>query len=250
VTKENKDAMAAPDYHEPTAEEKSAKLRATIIGGLCCGLALFAGTSLQQYGLQYTTPGKAGFITALYIVIVPLLGIFLGKRVRPLVWACVFVAAAGFYLLCIKEGFTIDKGDFFILLCALAFAIQILVVDHFVVKANGVVLSCIQFAITGLVSIPFMVATETVSMAALIACAKPLLYAAVLSGAIGYTLQIVGQKHTDPTIASLILSLESVFAVVAGAIVLHQLMTTRELIGCILIFAAVIVTQLPEKKAE
>ena len=250
VNKEREAAKASPDYHEPTAAEKAVSRRITVIGGLLCGIVLFTASSLQQCGIQYTTPGKAGFITALYIVIVPILGIFLGKRVRPLVWICVFVAATGFYLLCIKEGFSIGKGDFLVLLCALGFSIHILVIDHFVVKANGVVLSCIQFAVTGIISLPFMFTLETVSFAALVACAKPLLYAAVLSGAVGYTLQIVAQRHTDPTIASLLLSLESVFAAIAGAIVLSQMMTVRELLGCALIFAAVIVTQLPEKKEE
>ncbi len=254
VTKEKKAAMAEPGYHEPTAEEKAAKLKITVIGGICCGLALFGGTTLQQYGLQYTTAGKAGFITALYIVLVPILGLFIGKRVRPLLWGCVAVAAVGFYLLCINanEGFSISRGDFFVFLCAIVFACHILIIDYFSPKANGVVLSCIQFAITGLVSIPFMFLLKSeadlLSFAAIIAGAKPILYAGVLSGAIGYTLQIVAQKDAEPTIASLILSLESVFAVVAGAIVLHQLMNGRELLGCALIFAAVIVTQLPEKK--
>ncbi|MBR6014581.1 MAG: DMT family transporter [Firmicutes bacterium] len=249
VNKEKEAAKSAPDYHEPTDAEKAALRRFTIIGGLLCGIVLFTASSLQQCGLQYTTPGKAGFITALYIVIVPLLGIFLGKRVRILVWICVFVAAVGFYLLCITEGFSVGKGDLLELLCALGFSIHILTIDHFVEKANGVVLSCIQFAVTGIVSLPFMFTLETVSIASLVACAKPILYAAVLSGAVGYTLQIVAQRHTDPTIASLLLSLESVFAAITGAIVLSQMMTTRELLGCALIFAAVIVTQLPEKKS-
>lgn len=247
VNKEKKAAMVQPGYKEPTELEKAAKRKLTLLGGACCGIALFCGSTLQQYGIQYTTPGKAGFVTALYIVIVPLLGLFLKKRVRPLVWICVFVAATGFYLLCVNEGFSINKGDFFVLLCAIAFAVQILIVDYFSPKTNGVVLSCMQFAITGLISLPLMFGLETVSLAALIAGAKPLLYAAVLSGAGGYTLQIVAQKDTDPTIASLIMSLESVFAALAGALLLHQIMSTKELIGCILIFAAVIVTQLPEK---
>ncbi len=243
-------AMANADYHEPTPAEKAQLRKVTIAGGFFCGLFLFLGSTLQQYGLLYTTPGKAGFITALYILIVPILGLFLKKRVRPLVWICVIVAAIGFYFLCVTEGFSISKGDFFVLLCALAFAGQILVIDYFSPKTNGVLLSCLQFAVTGLISLPLMFTFEAVSLAALIAAIKPLLYAGVLSGALGYTLQIFAQKDTDPTIASLLLSLESVFAVVSGAIVLHQMMTVRELFGCILIFAAVIITQLPEKKVN
>ncbi len=250
LNKEKKDAMAQPDYHEPSEAEKAARKKATIVGGFFCGLTLFLGSSLQQYGIQYTTPGKAGFITALYIVIVPLLGVLIKKKIRPIIWLCVVIAATGFYLLCIKEGFSIDKGDFYILLCAIAFAAQILVIDHFSPKTNGVLLSCIQFAVTGILSLPFMFGLETVSIAALVSAAKPLLYAAVLSGAGGYTLQIIAQKNTDPTVASLLLSLESVFAAVSGALVLQQMMTARELIGCLLIFAAVIITQLPEKNAK
>lgn len=247
---EQSDKKKNPEKYavEKTAEELAHEKRILTIGGICCGIALFVAASLQQVGLQFTTAGKGGFITSLYIVIVPVLGLFLKKRVRPIIWGCIAVAAIGLYLLSIKDGFTIGKGDFLVLLCAFAFSIHILVIDYFSPKANGVKLSCIQFFVAGLLSGVVMFIFETPVMADILASWMPIVYSGILSAGIGYTLQIVAQKDTDPTIASLLMSLESVFALISGMIILQEMMTGREALGCVLMFAAIIVAQLPSKE--
>lgn len=217
-------------------------------GGIACGLLLFAASSLQQIGIQYTTAGKAGFITAFYIVLVPVFGIFLRKKIGWKVWLAVVIAVAGLYLLCIKEGFTIGKGDVLIFLCALVFTMHILTIDYFSPKVDGVRMSCIQFFVCGIVSLPFMFLLEEPEIVSLLAGWKPLLYAGVLSCGVAYTLQIIGQKNVNPAVASLLLSLESCFSVLAGWAVLKESLSLRESIGCVLMFAAIILAQLPEKK--
>lgn len=221
-----------------------------IAGGIACGFLLFAASSLQQVGIQYTTAGKAGFITAFYIVIVPVLGIFLKKKIGWKVWLAVTLALAGLYFLCITEKFSVGKGDILIFLCALVFSVHILVIDYFSPKVNGVRMSCIQFFVCGAVSVPFMFAFETPRISAVAAGMGPLLYAGVLSCGVAYTLQIVGQKNVNPAIASLILSLESCFSVLAGWLVLGERLSIRESFGCILMFAAILLAQLPDKKKE
>ena len=211
-------------------------------------MMLFGASSLQQIGIQYTTAGKAGFITAFYIVIVPVLGIFLRKKIGWKVWFAVAVALAGLYFLCITERFTIGKGDILIFLCALVFSLHILMIDYFSPKVDGVKMSCIQFFVCGIASLPFMFALETPKIGAMIAGWMPLLYAGVLSCGVAYTLQIIGQKNVNPAIASLILSLESCFSVLAGWLVLGERLSVRESVGCVLMFAAIILAQLPEKK--
>ena len=218
-----------------------------IQGGIACGLLLFAASSLQQMGIQYTTAGKAGFITALYIVIVPLLGLLFKKRVSSLVWIAVVVAVGGMYLLCITEGFSIGKGDLLVMACAFCFSVHILIIDYFSPKVDGVKMSCIQFLVCGLLCAVPMLLMERPSLSQIWSAWVPLLYAGVLSCGVGYTLQIVGQRHIDPTIASLILSLESVISVLAGWALLGQKLTQSELIGCILVFCAIILAQLPQK---
>ena len=218
-----------------------------IVGGICCGLALAAGSSLQQIGLVYTTAGKAGFITALYIVIVPVMGILLGKRVGLKVWIGVVLAATGMYFLCITEGFSIAKGDFFVLLCAAAFSVHILVIDSFAPKVDGVALSCIQFFVCGILCAVPMLVSEQPQISQIMEAWVPLAYAGVLSCGVAYTLQVVAQKNTDPAVASLILSLESVFSVLAGWVILGERLSGRELFGCALVFTAVILAQFPEK---
>lgn len=219
-----------------------------LIGGLACGILLFAASSLQQIGLKYTSAGKAGFITAFYIVIVPVLGVFLHKKIGWKIWLAVVLALAGLYFLCITESFTIGKGDILVFLCALVFAVHILVIDYYAPKVDGVMLSCIQFFVCGILSIPFMLAMETPKLTAMVDAWMPLLYAGVLSCGVAYTLQILGQKNVNPAIASLILSLESCFSVLAGWIVLGEKLSLRESAGCLLMFAAIILAQLPEKK--
>ena len=218
-----------------------------IVGGICCGLALAAGSSLQQIGLVYTTAGKAGFITALYIVIVPVMGILLGKRVGLKVWIGVVLAATGMYFLCITEGFSIAKGDFFVFLCAAAFSVHILVIDYFAPKVDGVALSCIQFFVCGILCAVPMLVSEQPQISQIMEAWVPLAYAGVLSCGVAYTLQVVAQKNTDPAVASLILSLESVFSVLAGWVILGERLSGRELFGCALVFTAVILAQFPEK---
>ena len=218
-----------------------------IVGGICCGLALAAGSSLQQIGLVYTTAGKAGFITALYIVIVPVMGILLGKRVGLKVWIGVVLAATGMYFLCITEGFSIAKGDFFVFLCAAAFSVHILVIDSFAPKVDGAALSCIQFFVCGILCAVPMLVSEQPQISQIMEAWVPLAYAGVLSCGVAYTLQVVAQKNTDPAVASLILSLESVFSVLAGWVILGERLSGRELFGCALVFTAVILAQFPEK---
>lgn len=240
-----RESSGEPEKHMGAGERKT-----LIWGGICCGLCLFAASSLQQIGIQYTSVGKAGFITAFYIVLVPVLGIFLKKRIGWKIWLAVVTALAGLYFLCITDGFSIGKGDGYVFLCALIFSLHILVIDHFAPRTDGVKMSCIQFLVVGILSVPFIVFTETVSWAALAQSIAPLLYAGVMSSGVAYTLQIIGQKGMNPAVASLILSLESSISVLAGWVILGQRLTLREGAGCLLMFGAIILAQLPEKKKQ
>ncbi len=220
--------------------------RSLIYGGGCCGICLFAASALQQFGMKYTTVGKAGFITAMYIVLVPVFGIFVKKKTGIKVWIAVAAALAGLYLLCMTKGdFQLQKGDAYILGCAAVFALHILVVDHFSPLVDGVELSCVQFAVNAVLGTILMMLLEQPRMADLLAAWLPIVYAGALSSGVGYTFQIIGQKGMNPTVASLILSLESVISVLAGWLLLHQALTARELAGCALVFAAIILVQLP-----
>ena len=220
-----------------------------ITGGILCGILLALATNLQQIGIKYTTVGKAGFITACYIVIVPVLGIlFFKKKCRSSLWVAVGLALIGLYLLSIKDGFNIGKGDFYIFLCSILFSLHILTVDHFSPLVDGVKMSCIQFFVCGILSgIPALL-FESPDISNILNAWGPLVYAGVFSCGIAYTLQIVGQKNMNPTTASLILSLESCISVLAGWLLLNQTLTARELTGCVLMFAAILLAQLPEKK--
>jgi len=218
-----------------------------IIGGVCCGTALCIANNFQQVGIVTTSAGKAGFITAFYIVFVPILSLFFGKKSRLVIWVSVALALGGLYLLCVTESFSINRGDIYIMICALVFSVHILVVDHFSPLVDGVKLSCIQFFVAGILSAVPMLLFENPSFAQLQAASVSILYAGIMSCGVAYTLQVVGQKNMNPTIASLILSLESVVSVLAGWIILDQALSTREIIGCVLMFAAIILAQLPEK---
>ena len=231
-------------------KKKRAGLKITLTGGICCGLALGTAALLQQFGIMYTTVGKAGFITAFYIVIVPVLGIFLRKRIGWKVWIAVVIALFGLYFLCITEHFTVGKGDILIFVCALIFSLHILVIDRFSPKVDGVKMSCIQFFVCGIASMPFMFVLETPRLGAMLEGWMPLMYAGVLSCGVAYTLQIIGQKNVNPAVASLILSLESCFSVLAGWIVLGERLSRREFAGCVLMFVAIILAQLPEKERQ
>ena len=177
-----------------------------ILGGVCCGVALTVAANLQQKGIESTSPGKAGFITALYIVIVPILGLFLRKKAPRSIWLGIVLAVAGLYCLCITEEFTIASGDFYILLCAFCFAGHILVIDHFTQKVDGVEMSCVQFLVAALLSAVGMLVSESPTWEAIRACAWPILYVGVFSSGVAYTLQIVAQKDSNPTVVSLLLS--------------------------------------------
>ena len=215
------------------------------VGGICCGIALAAASCLQQIGIMHTTVGKAGFITACYILLVPIFGLFFHKKCGILVWIGVILAVAGLYFLCINENLTIGKGDILVFLCAIVFAVHILVIDHFSPKVDGVKMSCIQFFVSGILCLAPTLILEHPHMAQLLAAWQPILYAGVLSCGVAYTLQIIGQKGMNPTVASLILSLESVMSVLAGILILHQTPTSREVLGCILMFTAILLAQLP-----
>jgi len=222
---------------------RTAERKALILGGVICGLCLMFATVTQQVGLTYTTAGKAGFITALYILFVPIFRFFGGRKASLTVWLSVLAALVGLYLLCVKEGLSVNKGDLYVLLCALIFTIHILAVDRFAPHVDGVVMSCIQFFVASLSAAVPMLIWEKPGIAAIMACWAPLLYLGVISGGIGYTLQILGQKRTDPTLASLILSLEAVFAAISGVIFLSESFNGREIAGCALMFAATVVSQ-------
>ena len=234
-------------FQKLSREEQKIYKRTTLIGGLCCGVAICIASSFQQAGMQYTSVGKAGFITALYIVLVPVFGIFLKRKVTPIIWMGVFLAAIGFYFLCITESFSINYGDLLVFICAICFTFHILIIDYFAPKADGVALSCIQFWFSGIVCMGIAILNESPNVTAIIQAAVPILYAGVLSCGVAYTLQIIGQKHMKPAVASLILSLESVISVLAGWVILKEVLTGRQFLGCALVFAAVIMAQLPVK---
>ena len=224
--------------------------KAELTGGIVCGFFLFVAASLQQFGLAYTTAGKAAFITTLYVVFCPILSLIVHKKkTRPLVWLCVVLDVIGLYLLCMTDAsFSIQIGDTLVILCAVAFAGQMVAVDNFIDRIDGIKLSCIQFLFSGLLGIICMFIFEgPVSVSNIMTAWFPILYAGVISCGIAYTFQVLGQKEATPTIAALILCLESVFGVLAGAVILGETMTMREIFGCIIMFAAVVISNLPEK---
>ena len=221
--------------------------RLWIAGGIC-GCALFVAASLQQIGLVYTDPGKAGFLTAMYIVLVPMLGIFVHRRPGLNAVISVVLALVGLYLLSFMGVTSINVGDLFLIGGALGFAVQILLIDRFAQDLDGLRLNCVQALVVAVLSVPFMLLTEELDMGNILACWLPLGFAGILSMGVAYSLQIVGQKNLEPTTASLIMSLESVFAALGGWLILHNTMTPRELCGCGLVFAGVIISQLPTKK--
>lgn len=232
----------------PEEVHKKEDKRTLLRGGICCGVILAVASSFQQFGLLYTTVGKAGFITAMYIILVPLLGIFAGKKVGLRIGISVVIAVAGLYLLCMTESLRLEAGDILVLLCAVVFSFHIMVIDHFSPLVDGVKMSCIQFLTCGILCGICMFLFEAPKLSMILAAWKPVLYAGVMSCGVAYTLQIVGQKGMNPTVASLIMSLESVISVLAGFVLLHEVLSRRELFGCVLMFAAIILAQLPERK--
>ena len=239
------------DKKKKNASEKgshrTADRRELLKGGLACGLVICVAANLQQFGLMYTGVGKSGFLTALYIVIVPILGIFFGKKPGKKLCIAVVLAVVGLYLLCMKAGnFGLEFGDILLLLGSFAFSVHILVIDYYTERVDGVKLSCIQFFVYGVLSAVLTLLFEQPSISAVCQAAVPLLYTGILSCGVAYTLQIVGQKGMNPVIASLIMSLESVISAIAGWFILGQSLSTREIAGCAVMFAAIILAQLPE----
>ena len=219
--------------------------RTLLLGGACCGVLMFTGSYIQQTGIAYTTAGKAGFLTAIYVVLVPVLGIFLKKKPRPILWVSVALACVGLYFLCFTDKtFSLAMGDAAMLGGAVMFALHIMVVDHFSPLVDGVCLSFVQFLTAGSLGMVVAFITEQPSFAALSAAAVPILYTGVFTMGVAYTLQIVAQKDTDPTVASLILCMESVFAVVFGWLILHETLSLREGVGSVFMFVAILLAQL------
>lgn len=222
------------------------KTKDLLIGGLICGTTLCIASNFQQMGIEHSTVGKSAFITTLYIILVPVLGLFLKRKVSAQVWVSVVFAMIGLFLLCMKnESFSLEIGDIYLILCAFFFSLQIMAVDYYVQKVDGIALSIMQFAVTAIFSGIGMIFTEIPSWSDITASAVPLLYAGGISCGIGYTLQIIGQKYVSATVASLIMSLESVIAALAAWAILHEVLSPKELAGCGLVFVAVILTQLP-----
>ena len=236
-----------------TVENKKEDRKKLIIGGISCGIPLFIGGNLQQYAFNFTTVGKVGFITALYMLIVPLLGLFLRKKVRPIVWISVVMGAFGLYLLCVGgERATLGKGEWFALACSVAFAVHILAIDKYSSIVDGIKLSCAQYIVAGRLSCVCMFIFETPQLSAIIAAAPYIAYTGIMSYAVAFTFQTLGQRDCEPAVASLLLCLESVFATLFAWIILHQSLLLREFIGCAIMFIAIILSQieikLPKRK--
>ncbi len=228
------------------ASERKMLLR----GGILCGVALFVGSTLQQIGIVDTTAGKAGFITAMYVVLVPVMGVFVGHKQPWLVWLGVALSAVGMYFLCVHESLSLNRGDLMVLAGAVGFSFHILLIDRYSAHVDGVKLSCLQFFVAGVLGLVFMFLFETPQISQIFAAWLPLLYAGVFSCGVAYTLQILGQRDTDPTIASMILCLEAVFSVVFSWFLLGERLSAREIFGCVLIFAAILLAQLKGKAGD
>ncbi|MDD6154115.1 MAG: DMT family transporter [Eubacteriales bacterium] len=241
-------AKQAATSDSVSLRDKKKERKELMIAGLVCGVAVFAGNSLQQYGINYTDVGKAGFITSLYTVIVPFFAVLLGKRVTRRTWGCAFLGVIGFYFLSMK-GFelSVGRGDLAVLLSAIGYSVQILAVDHFASRVDGVKLSCLQFLVSGVISLFCMFAFEDPRLGMIMGAWAAIAYGGILSCGVGYTLQIVGQKDAEPTQATLIMCLESVFSALFGALLLHENLGGRGYLGCAIIFTAVIVSNLPMK---
>ncbi len=224
-------------------EKKNFSKKTLYIGGVLAGLAMFLGMSTQQVGMVSTTAAKAGFITTMYIVLVPIMGIFYGRKTNAKMWLCVGIASVGLYMLSIKDGFVIEKGDFLVFLSAIFFGLQIVVIDIFAPKADTIKLSMIEFATSGVLSLIATLMTETVTISAVLAAGVAILYTGVLSSGVGFTLQIAAQKKLSPIVASLIMSTESCVSALTGVIFLHETLSSREIIGCIIMIISVLLAQ-------
>lgn len=225
-------------------ENKTFISKRLVLGGVLCGGAVCLASLVQQYGIIYSSVGKSGFLTTLYILIVPVLGLIFKRRVKPVLWLCIVIATCGMYFLCVTESGSVGIGDVLLVMCAFLFAVQIMIVDYFVQTVDGVRLSLVQFGVSAVISAIGMFAFESPDPVAIGQAWLPIFYAGVLSSGIAFTLQIVAQKNLNPTVASLLMSLESVFAALAGAFFGERL-SGREIFGCALVFLAIIIAQLP-----
>ena len=238
-------AMGPRARNVSAPRETRARRRGTVVGGVCCGAFLAAASIFQQMGIVHTTAGKAGFITAMYILLVPVINVALFRKKAPWpVWLAVLIGVAGMYLICVTEGFGLARGDALVCVCALLFSGHILCCDHFAGLGDPIRISAIQFVTAAGISAMMAFAVEDPSWAGIVSAAVPILYCGIVSGGIGYTLQIIAQRFTDPTVASLLLSLEAVFAVLAGAVLLGERMSPREMTGCVVMFIAIILAQI------
>ncbi len=223
-----------------------------ILGGIVCGVILFTASTLQTTALVSADEGKAGFMTALYLIIVPIIGVFMGRKVRPVIWISVALATAGLYFLCVKKGtsFAFNKSEILLLACAFVFSFHILAIDYFSPKVNGVKLSFLQFLVVGIISLVYIIAVDRPSADDIIKCAVPILYAGIMSSGVAYTLQIVGQKEAEPAVASIIMSLESLFALLAGIVISGNEPSARAITGCAFMMVAIILVELPQRKTK
>ncbi len=236
---------------ERTPDKALGNKKLLLISGIICGIVLCAASTIQTWGLKYTTAGKSGFITAMYMIFVPIISIAIGKKITVKTFCCAAVALFGMYLLCLYGAdIQINFGDVLTLICALIFSVHILLIDKFVPSVNAVQFSCLQFFVCGIINIIFMFILENPSIEVIKSCAVPILYSGLFACGIGYTLQPIGQRYAEPTTASIIMSLESVFALIFGIILLHEPLSLHEFLGCMIMFAAIIFIQLPERKRD
>ncbi len=225
-------------------EDDRQKIRKSLKASVICGIVLFIAMALQQFALIYSPVANVSFLTTLYILIIPIITLFMGKKQGIKLWIAIVIAVAGMYLLCIKEGFHLAFGDSLAISCALMFSVQILCVDHFVGSSYTILLSCMQNLVAAAISFVFMVIFEGINLEGLLSAMLPLLYTGILSTGVAYTTQMIGQKYVKPSVAALIMSLESVIASVAAWALLAQHLSLKEIIGCVLVFAAVILAQM------
>ena len=225
------------------------KIKCSIIGGIFCGFALFAASAFQQFGISAgADPGKAGFITVMYVIIVPILGLFLKKKVGILAWLAVALAPIGLYFLCLEDSLKPATSDILVFICAIIFSLHILIIDHFSPNTDGVLMSGVQFSVVSILSLICVFIFERSNIPLIPKAWLDILYLGIMSSGLGYTFQIIAQKDTNPTVASLLMSLESVFAMFFGAIYVHEIPAPRKLIGAVIIFTAVVLAQLPQPK--
>ena len=241
-----RDRIQAKSMTAEQVKERKAEDKKILRYGLVLGVVFCAASNFQQVAFEYSTSGKIAFITALYMFFVPLFGLVLKKKVPWLTWVCVAVGFIGLYFLCIGPAGLggVNRGDLRALICSVFYAVHILLIEKFAPDVDGIKLSCTQFVVSGVITCILMLLFETPQMSAILSAIVPLLYSGIMSCGLAYTFQIVGQKYTEATVASLIMCMESVFAVLAGALILHEMLSGREIVGCVIMFVAIVVSEL------